>query len=77
MSQIRGGCGHLLRVVQQKRRYCDEQKGEGEHFHIPPPYDDHLSCSGSAVAAEQLRCRVHVRQKRKGAAGACQLLSSA
>lgn len=66
MSQIPGGHGHLVRVVQQKWRYCDEQKGEGKHFHVPPPYDNHLSRLGSAVAADEVGCRVQCKAKMKG-----------
>lgn len=66
MSGVPGGRGHLVGVVQHKRRHRDEQKGEGEHFHVPPPYHNHFSPSGSATTAGQEQRRVQSKAKKKG-----------
>lgn len=63
---VPGGRGHLVCVVQHERRHRDEQKGEGEHFHIPPPYHNHLCPSASATTAGQEQHRVQCKAKRKG-----------
>lgn len=52
VSGVPGGRGHLVCVVQQKWRHCDEQKGEGEHLHILPPHHNHLCPLGSVPTAQ-------------------------
>lgn len=41
MFRIPGVRGHLVLVVQQKRRYSDEHEGQREHLHVPLPYGTH------------------------------------
>lgn len=47
VSRIPSGHGHLLLVVQQERRHCDEHEGKCEDLHVPFPDGDHLGAGGA------------------------------